>query len=74
VALAELEGAATALAIVDALELSNYHLFHAVRADLLRRVGRDADAAAAYHAAIDRCENAREKQFLQAQYRLLARN
>ncbi len=74
VALAELEGAAAALAVVDALELSSYHLFHAVRADLLRRAGRDADAAAAYNAAIDRCENATEKEFLQSQYRSLARN
>jgi predicted RNA polymerase sigma factor len=40
----------------------------------LRRAGRNADAAAAYHAAIDRCENATEKEFLRAQYRSLARN
>jgi len=39
-----------------------------------RAIGRDADAAAAYHAAMDQCENVTEKQFLQAQYRLLSRN
>ena len=53
VAVAEIEGAATALERIDALALEHYHLFHAVRADLLRRLGRDADAAAAYQAAID---------------------
>ena len=56
------------------LDLSRYHLFHAVRADLLRRLGRDADAAAAYQAAIARCDNAREKEFLQRQYDAIARN
>jgi RNA polymerase sigma-70 factor (ECF subfamily) len=74
VALAELEGAAAALPLVDALALNQYHLFHSVRADLLRRLGRDADAAAAYQAAIARCENAREKDFLRRQYETIARN
>lgn len=45
VAVAEAEGAAPALEIVDALDLVGYHVFHAVRADLLRRVGRVHDAA-----------------------------
>ena len=40
--------------LVDALDLDGYHLFHAVRADLLRRLGRDDEAAAAYEAAIAR--------------------
>jgi RNA polymerase sigma-70 factor (ECF subfamily) len=65
VAVAEVEGAALALRLVEELELGEYHLFHAVRADLLRRLGRGADAAAAYQAAIDRCGNAREREFLQ---------
>jgi len=65
VALAEVGGPAAALAIVDALELSGYYyLFHAVRADLLRRVGRDAEAADAYTAAIAATDNARERDFL----------
>jgi RNA polymerase sigma-70 factor (ECF subfamily) len=74
VALAEIEGAAPALRIVDALELPRYHLFHAVRADLLLRLGRDADAAAAYQAAIERCDNTREKDFLARQYQAITRN
>ena len=45
VALAEVEGPAAALELVDALDLGAYHLFHAIRADLLRRLGRDAEAA-----------------------------
>jgi RNA polymerase sigma-70 factor (ECF subfamily) len=64
VAVAELEGPAAALRIVDALALAAYHPFHAVRADLLRRIGRAADAAAAYETAIALCQNATEREFL----------
>ena len=64
VAVAEIDGPTTALALVDDLDLSRYHVFHAVRADLLRRLGRDAEAAAAYEAAIDRVGNASERDFL----------
>jgi RNA polymerase sigma-70 factor, ECF subfamily len=65
VALAEVEGPRAALAIVDNLDLDRYHLFHAVRADLLRRLGRTADAAEAYDNAIGRTGNAAEHAFLQ---------
>jgi RNA polymerase sigma-70 factor (ECF subfamily) len=65
VAVAEIEGPGAALAIVDGLELERYHLFHAIRADLLRRVGRDTDAALAYEAAIARAEHATERAFLE---------
>jgi RNA polymerase sigma-70 factor (ECF subfamily) len=65
VAVAEVEGPGAALALVDGLELDQYHLFHAIRADLLRRLGRNAEASAAYDAAIDRSENAAERSFLQ---------
>jgi RNA polymerase sigma-70 factor (ECF subfamily) len=65
VAVAEVEGPAAALALVDGLELEGYHLFHAVRADLLRRLGRAAEAALAYDAAIARAENAAERAFLE---------
>jgi RNA polymerase sigma-70 factor (ECF subfamily) len=65
VAVAEVEGAAAALALVDQLELTQYYLFHAVRADLLRRLGRNADAGQAYDDAIARAENAAEIAFLQ---------
>ena len=52
VAVAETEGADTALALVEELELDHYHAFHAVRADLLRRLGRDAEAVRAYYTAV----------------------
>jgi RNA polymerase sigma-70 factor (ECF subfamily) len=65
VAVAEVEGPDAALALLDGLALDGYYVFHAIRADLLRRMGRDADAAAAYAAAIARTENTRERDFLQ---------
>jgi len=64
VALAEVEGPAAALALVDALGLETQHRFHAVRADLLRRLDRRAEAAAAYDAAIALSANATERAFL----------
>ena len=64
VALAEVRGPAAALAAVDALDLDAYYLYHAVRADLLRRLGRRPESAAAYRAAIARSENAAERDFL----------
>ena len=64
VAVAEVEGPTTALALVDALDLDGFHLFHAIRADLLRRLGRHVDAAAAYDKAIALTGNAVERQFL----------
>jgi RNA polymerase sigma-70 factor (ECF subfamily) len=64
VAVAEVDGPGAALALVDALDLDRYHLFHAVRADLLRRLGRDDEAARAYDAAIERTGNEAEKRFL----------
>ena len=54
VAVAEVEGPGAALALVDDLNLEPYYLFHAIRADLLRRLGRDAEAALAYEAAFAR--------------------
>ena len=51
VALAEVEGPGAGLAALDDLGLETYHLFHAARADFLRRLGRIDDAAAAYEAA-----------------------
>ena len=65
VAVAEVDGPAAGLAIVDGLELEDYYLFHSVRADLLRRLGRDGEAARAYDSAIARCENAAERRFLE---------
>jgi RNA polymerase sigma-70 factor, ECF subfamily len=65
VAVAEVDGPEVALALVDGLDLDGYHLYHATRADLLRRLGRDAEAAAAYDAAIARTDNQAERQFLE---------
>jgi RNA polymerase sigma-70 factor (ECF subfamily) len=64
VALAEVAGPAAALATVDELPLAGYHLYHATRADLLRRLNRAAEAAAAYDQAIALAENAAERAFL----------
>jgi RNA polymerase sigma-70 factor (ECF subfamily) len=65
VALAEVDGPSAGLAIVDALDLGAYYLFHAVRADLLRRLGRDPEAVAAYDAALTLTDNAAERAFLE---------
>ena len=65
VAVAEVEGPGAALTIVDRLDLHDYYLFHAIRADLLRRQGRDGEAALAYEAAIARAGNAAERDFLE---------
>jgi RNA polymerase sigma-70 factor (ECF subfamily) len=75
VAVAERDGAAAGLALVDALAepLSGYHLLHAVRGDLLARVGRAAEAAVAYDAALDLTENAAERAFVEAQRAALPR-
>jgi len=64
VAVAELEGPAAALRVVDELDLDRYYLFHAVRADLLRRLERLDEAGAAYEAAMARTDNETERAFL----------
>ncbi|MFL6105862.1 MAG: RNA polymerase sigma factor [Marmoricola sp.] len=64
VAVAELDGPEVALAVVDRLELSGYHAFHVTRAELLRRLGRDEDARAAYDAALGLVENEAERAHL----------
>ncbi|WP_381800621.1 RNA polymerase sigma factor [Streptomyces niveus] len=66
VAVAEVDGPGAALALVDGLgaELDGYHAFHAVRAELLGRLGRRTEAADAYAAAAARTENAAERDFL----------
>jgi RNA polymerase sigma-70 factor (ECF subfamily) len=64
VALAEVAGPAAALAEVDRLDLAGYHVLHAVRADLLRRLDRPAEAVTAYDAAIAHTDNAAEREFL----------
>ena len=66
VAIAEVEGPDAALTLLNGLDIENYYLFHAVRADMLRRLGRDREAAAAYEAAVARTENTAERAFLRA--------
>jgi RNA polymerase sigma-70 factor (ECF subfamily) len=67
VAVGEVDGPAAALRIVDQLGLTEYRLFHAIRADLLRRLGREDEAADAYACAISLTDNAVEREFLQRQ-------
>jgi RNA polymerase sigma-70 factor (ECF subfamily) len=71
VAVAEVEGPDAALTLVDDLDLGGYHLFHAIRADLLRRLDRNAEAALAYETAIASTENATERDLLQRRRRAL---
>jgi len=67
IALWHVEGPGTALAEVDALagELGGYHLFHATRAELLRALGRPADARAADERALELTENPAERALLE---------
>ncbi len=60
VAVAEIEGPRAALDLVEPLPLDTYYLYHAIRADLMRRLGRAGQAGAAYRAAIDHTDNAAE--------------
>jgi RNA polymerase sigma-70 factor, ECF subfamily len=72
VAVAEVEGPAAALAAVEGLALDDYYVYHSIRADLLRRLGRTAEASRAYDAALALSANAIEHAFLeQARARLV---
>jgi RNA polymerase sigma-70 factor (ECF subfamily) len=71
VAVAEVEGADAALTLVEGLDLEGYYLFHAIRADLLRRLGRGAEAAFEYEAAIAMTENGPERAFMERSLRSL---
>jgi RNA polymerase sigma-70 factor, ECF subfamily len=73
VAVAELEGPEAALDLIADLDLGGYRLFHAIRADLLRRLGRSDEAAAAYDTAIALTENAAERGLLDRRRRGLDR-
>ena len=72
VAVAEVEGPDAALTLLDGLDLENYYLFHAVRADMLRRLGRIREAATAYEAAIARTSNLIEREHMQRRLHGLA--
>jgi RNA polymerase sigma-70 factor, ECF subfamily len=64
VAVGEVHGPAAALALVEELDLDSYHLFHATRADLLRRLGRQREAAAAYERSAALAPTDAERAFL----------
>jgi RNA polymerase sigma-70 factor (ECF subfamily) len=64
IALAEVRGPQTALEILDDLDLDEYHLFHASRAELLRRLGRHEDASRAYALAANLAASDAERSFL----------
>jgi RNA polymerase sigma-70 factor (ECF subfamily) len=65
VAVAEVDGPAAALALVEDLDLARFPLYHAIRADLLERVGRCGEAVAAYTTAIELTQNAAERTLLE---------
>jgi RNA polymerase sigma-70 factor (ECF subfamily) len=64
IAIGEVQGPAAALALVDELDLDNYPPFHATRADLLRRLGRNREAAAAYERAAAMAPTDAKRDFL----------
>ncbi|HTJ66387.1 MAG TPA: RNA polymerase sigma factor [Actinospica sp.] len=64
IAVAELDGPEVALAQLDGLPLDGYHVFHAARADLLRRLGRSRESRAAYDRAIELAGNTAETAYL----------
>ncbi len=73
VAVSMLDGPERALSIIDAseatAELDNYHLLHAVRADLLRRLAQPAEAARSYQRALELAGNESERRFLERRLR-----
>ncbi|MFJ1807910.1 MULTISPECIES: RNA polymerase sigma factor [unclassified Streptomyces] len=71
VVVAETQGPGRALDLVDGLDLGGYHVWHAVRADLLRRLGRVAEAVDAYGAALALSESPAEQTFLDRRRRAL---
>ena len=75
VAVAEVDGPLVGLALLSDLvdQLDGYGSFHAVRADLLRRVGRAADAVVAYDRAVERATNGAERRFLEMRRATVAR-
>jgi RNA polymerase sigma-70 factor, ECF subfamily len=66
VAIAEVDGPLVALNITDDLDIDTYYLYHAIRADLLRRLGRTREAALAYDSAIELTTLPAEQHFLRS--------
>jgi RNA polymerase sigma-70 factor (ECF subfamily) len=78
VAVAMRDGPEAGLALIDAIlergDLADYHLAHSARADLLRRLGRSAEAAAAYRKALGLSRQEPERRFLEGRLRELEAN
>ena len=72
VALAEVSGPAVGLDVLERLALARYYLFHAIRADLLRRLGRGEEAVHAYDEAISLTANEAERGFMRRRRDALA--
>ena len=72
VAVAQIDGPQVALGQVDALGLAGFHVYHVVRADLLRRLGRTEEAVRAYQSAIELTQNCAEREFLSGKARELS--
>jgi RNA polymerase sigma-70 factor, ECF subfamily len=72
VAIAEAGDAEAGLALADTLDLDRYHYLHATRAELLRRLGREADARAAYSRALELVSTDAERRFLERRLAELA--
>jgi RNA polymerase sigma-70 factor, ECF subfamily len=64
IAIAELDGPEPALALLDGLDLDDYRYYHSTRADMLRRLGRDDQARAAYARAVELTGPGPERRFL----------
>ena len=74
VAVAEAGRLDEALALIDGIEgLEQYHLLYATRAELLRRTGRDSEAAAAYQRALELARNPVEREFLEGRLEEVAK-
>lgn len=71
VVVAEVDGPAAALAVVDELDLDEYYLFHAARADLFERLGRTAEARQAYQRALELTDNPAEQGLLRGRLRAM---
>jgi len=65
IAVAELEGPQAGLLLLEDLELDDYRYYHSTRADLLRRLGRDDEAGAAYGRALELTQPGPEQRFLE---------
>jgi len=72
IALAELDGPAGALAMLEQLDLTGYQYFHSTRAELLRRLGREEEARAAYARALALARTEPERRFLSTRLQQLA--